>query len=140
VRLTTRTVLLAGSKAALFLGCILGATPLVHCRCDPPHYRVAQILADSSSELVMDASIPLRDFGPKRLICLTEALKQRYGNRKVIAVSLFSSYNAARHYVPVTVEQPQHLVKWARQMHASYFVDTDKHEENLYLLPLGGGH
>jgi hypothetical protein len=77
---------------------------------------------------------------PDRLVCLAKALKYKYRDRGSISVYIFSSYGAAKRYFPfpaVVDFSSVEPLKWARQMHASYFYDVSKGEEYLEVMPLG---
>lgn len=85
----------------------------------------------------MSISIHASDFAPDRLICLAETLKQQYSDRGNIGILMFSSNEAAKMYLPVYGDGVGDPYIWARQFHASYSRDAEKHEESLVLMPMG---
>jgi TonB family protein len=105
--------------------------------CDPPQYEKALIYEDSQSSTLMQISIRLSDFAPSKLVCLAEALKRSYPGRKKIGVSIFSSYDAAKHYRLVQGDFVGKRPNWGAEMHGDYFYDADKHVEYVEILPLG---
>ena len=48
----------------------------------------------------MQISMRPIDFGPKKLVCLAENLRNRYRDRKTITFYIFSSDAAAKHWFP----------------------------------------
>jgi len=102
--------------------------------CPAPPYRAGKILEDTQSEISLHISIDLRDFAPDRLICLATELKHRYGGRNVWA-AIFSSYDAAVAYAPVTVEENPVFRAAQAKLHAFY--THDKTTDQLLILPDG---
>lgn len=106
--------------------------------CRAPSYREGHVWEDSPSSIMMNISIPMRDFAPERLVCLAAALKQRYSNRKQISILMFSNYAGAKRYTtPNEQESVKPHVIWSGQNHAIYSLDADKHEEYVEILPMG---
>ena len=93
-------------------GLLVGALPIAaRAECQAPKYRKGFVWEDSSLELGMNISIRMSDFAPDRLVCLAQALRQRYQGRKKMLVLFFGSSKAARnckspvlgdHFAPVT--------------------------------------
>jgi hypothetical protein len=111
--------------------------------CVPPQYKVGQVVTDSSRETLLDISISLREFAPRRLICLAETLQRRYPGRETINIFIFSSPVAARLYTPIQLEGPSGSYGkvsgpgYSRELHAIYTFDALKHEERIDIKPRG---
>lgn len=105
--------------------------------CKAPHYRKGVIWENSQAETIMQISIRLEDFKPLRLVCLAQALKEKYPDRKMMAISIFSSHNAAKYYRIHSGDIVGPTTNWAAQMHGTYLYDADKHLEYVEMLPLG---
>jgi len=103
--------------------------------CVPPHYKVGRKLETNATDTMLNISISLEDFAPKRLGCLAEALRQRYSNRN-LDVTIFSAPEVARNYYP-EVEQTSRTVYMNSKLHASYKYNKEKHEDYLFLVPDG---
>jgi len=101
--------------------------------CDAPHYRVGRRFRDDASGVAFQVSIQLRDFAPERLVCLADALKQKYPGRNVSAF-MFSSHDAARCYL-MSSERVSELAKYEPMYHGLYVYDKEKHEEYLIIDP-----
>jgi TonB family protein len=83
-------------------------------------------------------SIAPGDITFNKLICLAQTLRDSHSNWKDVSVLVFSSRDAAERFLPAPVEvQRTWWARWARQLHAAYFLDSDKHEEYLEIMPLG---
>jgi TonB family protein len=107
-------------------------------QCKPPKYQEGIDYADSRLKIVMSISMSIEDFAPERLICLADALKQRYHDRKEITFLLFSSLKAALNYSPpISVFDP--VVDAAEaQMHGAYFYDENERTNYVEIYPRGG--
>jgi len=95
----------------------------------------------------MAISIQLSDFVPERLVCLAGAFKHHYQDRENVTILIFSSFDAAKRYLPI---QPDYLLAkgarqqkfqshawWVSQLHATYFYSADKRQEYIIIKPLG---
>ena len=145
-----RTERISGLRAILgiciFLFAFFPATR-VSAQCAPPHYQEGQIWENSESTVLTAISIHLTDFAPPKLICLANALKQRYGDRKRTTVLIFSSADAAKRYLPYQPdyapangpkqERLQSRQFWVSHLHALYSYDPDNHKEYVDIRPLG---
>lgn len=106
--------------------------------CTIPNYREGHVWEDSPSTIMLNISIPLNEFAPKRLICLAGALKKRYSGHQEITVLLFSSYEGAlRFTAPFAGDSPEPRVNWSLDNHAMYSYDAAAHEEYIEILPFG---
>jgi len=87
----------------------------------------------------MDINIRLQDFVPQRLVCLAEALKRQYGDRKSIEIYIFSDHTAAKRVIlpsELSIEgSSPEADQWTAQMHAMYLYHSDEQEEYLYIMP-----
>lgn len=121
---------------ALFvLALCLGAC--THASCSAPRFRTGAVLADTSTELIMNISIPLQDFSPAKLVCLSLNLKAHYENRRSIIVSIFSSHKAASNSLGVwPVEETKGALDLLAQMHAQYTFDSGRHVDKLEIIPM----
>src|SRR5207245_9822052 len=131
--LQVRTQRISGLRAILgiciFLFAFFPATR-VSAQCAPPHYQEGQIWENSESTVLTAISIHLTDFAPPKLICLANALKQRYGDRKRTTVLIFSSADAAKRYLlyqqdyaPANGPKQERLQSrqfWVSHLHALY--------------------
>ena len=135
---------------AVFAVCALSfAATSAFARCVPPDYRKGNVREDSESTLDMTISIPLTEFAPARLVCLAEALRDRYRDRKNISVLIFSSVEAAKYYhgdmdiaetgAPKNAEEARRQdAGWsARQLHGVYSYDAASREEYVTIKPKG---
>ncbi len=104
--------------------------------CNAPRYRIGRVLEDSASDIAIHISIRLEDFAPGKLICLAEALRQRYPGRNVTAF-IFSSREAAVGWSPHPIEQTPKSFESDSKFHGCYFYDKEKHEEYLLITPDG---
>jgi hypothetical protein len=112
--------------------------------CVAPAYQVGFVLTNSSSEAFLHISIRPQDFAPGRLVCLAQALKSRYRNRKAIDVLIFSSPIAAKYYRPYEIERDGPITSPTtegrfhdRDLHAAYTYDRDTRVEYIDLKPWG---
>lgn len=136
--MSTQTNFLKPLLGATLVCVGLIGTPATFAACDAPQFRKAVVYEDSQSSTLMQINIKLNDFAPKRLKCLVEEFKRTYSGRKTIGVSIFSSYNAAKHYRIVTGDGVGgKLPDWGREMHADYFYDVARNIEYLEILPFG---
>lgn len=121
--------------ALLILVLCLGAC--THAGCSGPRFQTGTVLADSSTELIMNISIPLQDFSPAKLVCLSLNLKGHYENRRSIIVSIFSSRKAASSSLGVwPIEETKGALEMLAQMHAQYTFDADKRVDKLEIIPM----
>jgi len=104
--------------------------------CTPPRYHVERTLVDNTSDVHVHISIRLEDFAPERLICLAEALRQKYPVRDRLSAFIFSSRDAARNFVP-PVEQTAMTYYNDSKFHASYVYDRGRNEDYLFIVPDG---
>jgi hypothetical protein len=103
--------------------------------CVPPSYKVGRTLETNATDTMLNISISLEDFVPKRLVCLAEALRQKYSDRN-LDVTIFSVREVARSYYP-EVERTARTVYMNSKLHASYTYNKEKHEDYLFLVPDG---
>lgn len=116
-------------------------------KCEPPRYNIGQVWEQSTSAVLMSASLRVADFSPQRLVCLAEALKEKYAGRNHIDILIFSSLDAARRYSPAQADYATTIEKngkaydphwfFARQLHAKYFYDGAQQEEYIDIKPMG---
>lgn len=126
------------TRARLVIFFIVGMRTCVAGDCRSPSYREGFVWEDSASSIMMNISIPMNDFAPARLVCLAEAMKQRYSDRRKISIFMFNSYASAKHYThPFSGDSFQRRVNWSLQMHASYSFDDGKGEDAVFLMPFG---
>lgn len=102
-------------------------------QCHPPHFRTGQ---DYGASLFI--SVERRDFTLDKLTCLAQALRDRHPDWKTFGVIFFDSYEAAQYFHGQQVEDiyPK-WPEWAKEVHAMYSFDADKHEESLEIWPVG---
>ncbi|HZU26175.1 MAG TPA: energy transducer TonB [Bryobacteraceae bacterium] len=118
------------------LGVVLSLQMAAQSACVAPRYRQALTLADSKSELITNISISPRAFAPTSIICLATALKQRYGVRPRMIISIFASAEAASNSPGILSPEtnPEDTAMLA-QMHARYVYDQQRHEEYVEMIP-----
>jgi hypothetical protein len=118
----------------VFLAVVLSiaSTPMAIAACKIPDYRLGDVLVDSPSKVIANISIRWDDFAPSRLVCLAEALKEHYPNRRTVDVWIFSSRIAARSF---RIYEPARY--WARDLHAMYSYDPDEKREYIEIKPIG---
>lgn len=121
----------------LLLFFILGLGTCLAAECRAPSYREGHVWEDTPSSIMMNISIAMSDFAPKRLICLAEVLKHHYADRERISIAIFSSYDAAKHYTRVFRGDlvGGSRVMWELHDHGSYVFDAEKHEEYIVITP-----
>lgn len=123
---------------AVCLACALGTTALGQCR--PPRFQKGRDFIDSTTGTgSLYVSLRLGDFTLNKLICLAETLRSRNPNWSNVGILVFSSRDAAFNFQAshADYEDPAAWKRWAKQLHASYFFNADKHEEYLEIMPLG---
>jgi hypothetical protein len=101
-----------------------------------PHYNVAKSAVIAGEGTVVTLSIALEDFAPRRLLCLTSALRRKYPVQKLTAY-FFSSREAAKGFVPLGIDYSQKQVKYASKLHGSYFYDAREKQQYLFITPDG---
>jgi hypothetical protein len=94
--------------------------------CKPSHYHQGRAWADNASDILLGISIRLEDFAPDRLVCLAEALRQKYPERNVAAL-IFSSRQAAQGYFPGSIDPPPRSVTYQSKLHGYYSYNKEKH-------------
>lgn len=122
----------------VFLG--LSAWTCVAAECRAPRYRKGHVWEDSPATLMMNISIQMRDFAPERLVCLAEALKQRYSKKhKELLIYVFSSFDSAKHFTKPLVGDwvGTPPIDWESQLHATYSFNTDRGEDRVTISPYG---
>lgn len=123
------------SASVLFLA--LAAWTCATAECRAPAYRTGFVLKDTSSSISMNISIRMNDFAPARLICLAEALRQRYSERREVKILVFSSLAAAKGFKTPTLEGCiGECIDWSVENHAIYSRNADKGEESITIMPL----
>jgi len=122
-------------RIALATCIILASGASAYTQCPAPQYRKGIVWEDSKSTVNMYISIRLRDFSPSRLVCLAKSLRERYRDRKSITIYIFSSREAAKHWVSMQQEETRKHAELGAEMHGAYFCDADKHEEYLLIIP-----
>ncbi len=111
--------------------------PCVRANCVPPAYRLGAVWVDDPGVLIRNISVPLREFGPERLVCLAEKLKGRYPNKKRIIVNIFSSREASRASQGfLTQAFGREGIQMLSQLHAQFVLNVREHEEYVELIPL----
>lgn len=83
---------------------------------------------------MIDLSIRLEDFAPSKLICLAENLDRRYGGRSIQAF-LFSTREAARYSIPVTVDPSPAQLRYRFAFHGYYSHNRETGEQFLQIMP-----
>jgi hypothetical protein len=115
--------------------CLLLTFSLVaHGQCVAPKFRKGAIWKNSDSAIEMQISMRPIDFGPKKLVCLAESLRNRYRDRKTITFYIFSSDVAAKNWFPQQ-EQTKESAEMEAAMRGAYFYDADKHQEYIVIMP-----
>jgi len=104
--------------------------------CGVPHYRIGKIYENTAPSILLDISVRPELLGRDSLICLADALRQKYRAPEVV-IGIFSSYKAAVNYKILTVDYPKNGVLWASKQHAQYYYSAERHEEYLLLIPDG---
>jgi TonB family protein len=129
----TETISSLPAIGVVLAGCLalLGGTP-ASAQCRPPSFRSGQ---DYGGSFLV--SIQPRDLTLDKLTCLARALRNRRRDRKSFSVLFFDSDEAAKYFQPPVEGYPPRWPKWAKELHAIYSFDADKHEESLDILPLG---
>jgi hypothetical protein len=130
---------------AFCLAAVMGGSAAASC--EAPPFSTGQVWEESKSTVLAAISIRIADFAPQRLVCLAEALKQKYSGRERIDILIFSSREAARRYSPGQADYAKPIKRhgnaydphwfFARQLHASYSYNAAKREEYIDLKPLG---
>ena len=110
---------------------LLGAAP-ASAQCPEPHFRTAH---DYGASLLV--SMQARDFTLDNLTCLAQTLRNRSGDHKIFSILFFSSREAAEYFQPPVEGYLPKWPGWAKQVHAIYSFDANKHEESLDILPMG---
>ncbi|MGP8176260.1 MAG: energy transducer TonB [Terracidiphilus sp.] len=87
----------------------------------------------------MFVSLQPREFTLDKLICLAQTLRDRRPDRKSFGVFFFDSHEAAERFQgdPVEGGFPPRWHEWAKELHATYSFDADKHEETIEIIPMG---
>jgi len=117
-------------------------------QCHAPNYREGAVWEKSDISVFMAISIPLKDFAPAKLLCLTQVLRQHYRNQKNIKVLIFSSRDAARRTSPYRVgddaplrsgvqQKFPSIQSWVGQLHGFYSYNAEKQDEHLDIRPFG---
>jgi TonB family protein len=129
----------ARSAGLLVLFLALSTWTSAAAECRVPSYRTGHVWEDTASSIMVNISIQARDFVPSRLVCLAEALKRRYSDRKEIDILVFGSLAAARRFtMPLIgdwVDSPH--VNPTAQLHAKYHRNVDKQEDFVIVGPVG---
>lgn len=112
---------------------IFGASAIA--QCVPPHYRDGKVLENSRTSVMMHISVKTEDLSPDRLICLAQALKQRFRSRSDISISIFTSDDAAKNFVPMGSEWTPEGVKRAAALHAQYVFSASQGKHYIVLIP-----
>ena len=114
---------------------LLGDVP-VSAQCRAPHFRRG---ADYGR--LLSVSIQKRDFSIDKLTCLAQTLRSNRRNLESFDLLFFSSHEASQRFRGIPVESgfPPRWHKWAKELHAAYSFDADKHKENLEIMPMGFG-
>jgi hypothetical protein len=106
--------------------------------CAPPHYRVGRDFLDSKLGTgSLFISIRPNEFSLTGVICLVRALRESHPNWKSVAILVFNSHDAAMYFQLSAVEDLPGRSMWVKQLHVAYFLDADKHEEYLKIMPRG---
>jgi len=115
------------------VGCLalLGAAP-ASAQCRSPHFRTGQDYGGS-----LFVSLQPRDFTLDKLTCLAQALRNRRRDRRSFSILFFDSDEAAKYFQPPVEGYPPRWPEWAKELHAIYSFEADKHEESLDIMPLG---
>jgi len=116
--------------------------------CIAPGYAVGRIWEDTKSAFTASISMPLADFGPARIACLATTLKQRYRSRTTIRVLVFSSREAAQHYIgdfdigdaapaPKGSRVIRSTSDLAKDLHGVYLYEASPRREHVWIKPFG---
>ncbi len=104
--------------------------------CKAPHYHSVDNLKSKGG--LLRVSIDPQDFTLSKLICLSDALKQRHPEWRNVDIMIFTSKDFAKDFrAGANVELPGAAYRAQSQLHAIYSLDRDKHEEQLDILPFG---
>ena len=106
-----------------------------HAQCRPPAFRSADKLENEAGLLKM--SVKPQSFTLNGIICLAETLKKNHPEWNDVVLMIFTSQDAAKHFIHPGVEIPSSATKWANQLHAVYMLDRTKNQESLDILPAG---
>ena len=121
----------------LLLLCLVAQSVFAQCR--PPRYHQGKdFINPQSGAGSIYVSIRPKDFTLRKLTCLALSLRKRNPNWKAVNVLVFDSNDAAERFLPTPMEVPRTVwAQWARRLHAAYFLNTDKREDYLEIMPLG---
>ena len=123
---------------AAFVSLCIGAYACAAAQCRPPSYRTGFVWENSPSTIMMNISIGISDFAPKRLICLASALRQRYSDRREVSILIFSSYAAAENFThPFGGDSFKPRTNWSLDDHGTYFFNAETGQEYIEIMPLG---
>lgn len=128
-----------GTMRALALLFALGCGTNAFAQCRPPHYQRGFDFINPQSGLgSLYVSIRAKDFALRKLTCLAQSLRKSNPNWKAVSVLVFDSNDAAEHFLPAPIEVQRTVwAQWAGRLHAAYFLNTDKREDYLEIMPLG---
>lgn len=112
---------------------IIGSSVVATGQCQAPRHRKGRDYGGS-----VYVSVTATDLTIESLTCLGQTLSEHRRRWKKFQVLFFTSRDAALNFQPTPIEISRvWWAQWARQLHAGYFRDTEKHEEYLQLMPLG---
>ena len=125
-------------------GVLLGATAAVaRAECGKIHYATGQnYIAAHSPRGLATVSVRPDEVTVRNLLCLAQGLHATYPEWRGVVVLFFASQEAAKRWRPewelgdyVGTMPP--FWKWETEMRAGYFLDVEKGEEYLLLMPFG---
>jgi hypothetical protein len=122
---------------AIFFVLAWGTSAFAQCR-PPLYHKGNDFINPQSGSGSLYVSIRAKDFALRRLSCLAQSLRKANPNWKAISVLVFDSNDAAEHFLPAPIEVQRTVwAQWAKHLHAAYFLNTDKREDYLEIMPLG---
>jgi hypothetical protein len=107
-------------------------------QCRPPQHRIGPVLADSSSELIMNISMLPQEFSASRLVCLATALRASYRGRSSVIVSIFDSPEAASYSwgFLTDLEDTKEAMDAFAHLHARYVFSAGRNEDYVETIPM----
>jgi hypothetical protein len=131
-------------RVCLLSAVLLGATAAAaRADCGKIHYAIGQnYIAAQAARGLATVSLRPEEITVANLVCMAQGLHATYPQWRGVVVLFFASPEAAKRFRPewemgdyVGPEPP--FWKWETDMRAGYFLDVEKGEEYLLLLPFG---
>lgn len=137
MRALTERILRLSSARIMFALCLslLSATGM-YAQCSAAHYRIGEsFINPKGGNGALYISVRSGDYSLAKLACLSQTLKERNPGWREITVFIFTSPEAAKYFVMPGVADNPGL--WYKELHVSYDLDVNKHEEGLTIMPFG---